>query len=303
MPDFPARLSRTDTDSMARNLFVVIHGALIGLMCLASPAGAGSQDACGLSGDVVSRVTGMLSSAETSAYRGTLLVEYAGNREFVAVEGTGSSGLITFRHLNRSADAAPETRAISGLPWVGLCELASYYGFASDPGQPVAGRQTYRLTIRPKDTLRLGYVMDVDQATHVPLRIVTLTSEGQLLERFEFAEFAALEQTLEPQEGIPVLKVTQGPHRLASLPPGFSVISSGHDPVEHWVLSDGLATLSIYVEPRPDKLSPGEGFVVTGATLAYTRGSFDRQLITVVGEVPLTTARLVAESVRPFGGQ
>ncbi len=288
---------------MARNLFVVIHGALIGLMCLASPAGAESQDACGLSGEVVSRVTGMLSSAETSAYRGTLLVEYAGNREFVAVEGTGSSGLITFRHLNRSADAAPETRAISRLPQVGLCELASYYGFASDPGQPVAGRQTYRLTIRPKDTLRLGYVMDVDQATHVPLRIVTLTSEGQLLERFEFAEFAALEQTLEPQEGIPVLKVTQGPHRLASLPPGFSVISSGHDPVEHWVLSDGLATLSIYVEPRPDKLSPGEGFVVTGATLAYTRGSFDRQLITVVGEVPLTTARLVAESVRPFGGQ
>ena len=288
---------------MARLLSVVVHGALIGFMCLASPAGAESQDACGLSGDVVSRVTGMLSAAETSAYRGTLLVEYAGNREFVAVEGTGSSGLITFRHLNRSADAAPETGAISRLPRVGLCELAAYYGFASDPGQPVAGRQTYRLTVRPKDTLRLGYVMDVDQATHVPLRVVTLTSEGQLLERFEFAEFAALEKTPELQEATPVLKVKQGPHRLASLPPGFSIIASGHDPVEHWVLSDGLAALSIYIEPRPDKLSPGEGVVVTGATLAYTRGSFDRQLITVVGEVPLTTARLVAESVRPFGGQ
>jgi len=159
------------------------------------------------------------------------------------------------------------------------------------------------LTVRPKDTLRLGYVMDVDQATHVPLRVVTLTSEGQLLERFEFAEFAALEQTPELQEATPVLKVKQGPHRLASLPPGFSIIASGHDPVEHWVLSDGLAALSIYIEPRPEKLSPGEGVVVTGATLAYTRGSFDRQLITVVGEVPLTTARLVAESVRPFGGQ
>jgi len=288
---------------MTRILSVVIHGALVGLMCLASPAGAESQDACGFPGDVVSRVTGMLSSAETAAYRGTLLVEYAGNREFVAVEGAGSSGPITFRHLNRSADAAPETGAISRLPRVGLCDLASYYGFASDPGQPVAGRQTYRLTVRPKDTMRLGYVMDVDQATHVPLRVVTLTSEGQLLERFEFAEFVALDQALEPQEAKPVVKVKQGPHRLASLPPGFSVVSSGHDPIEHWVLSDGLAALSIYIEPRPDKLSPGEGVVVTGATLAYTRGIFDRQLITVVGEVPLTTARLVAESVRPFDGQ
>ena len=47
---------------------------------------------------------------------------------------------------------------------------------------------------------------------------------------------------------------------------------------------------------------PGEGAVQHGSTVSYTRGISMRGqkvLVTVLGEIPLTTARLVADAVRP----
>ena len=167
-----------------------------------------------------------------------------------------------------------------------------------DSGQTVAGRDTYRLSVRPKDTLRLGYVMDVDRATDVPLRVVTLTPEGQMIERFEFAEFKPVATIPGSASEQQIVQESSMRFSLSALPPGFRVVSSSVTPVEHWLLSDGLAAMSVYVEPRSQGVKPGEGVVVRGATLTYTKGTLEQALVTVVGEVPVTTARLVAEAVR-----
>ena len=71
-----------------------------------------------------------------------------------------------------------------------------------------------------------------------------------------------------------------------------------------FVVSDGLATASIFVEPLPAGAPPGEGAVIEGATLTYTRGvtgAEGRLLISVLGEIPVVTARMLADAVRPPG--
>jgi negative regulator of sigma E activity len=71
-------------------------------------------------------------------------------------------------------------------------------------------------------------------------------------------------------------------------------------------VSDGIAAATVVFEPLPDDLLPGEGAVRHGATLTYSRGSVvsgTGVLVTVIGEVPLPAARLIAEAVRVVPGR
>ena len=68
--------------------------------------------------------------------------------------------------------------------------------------------------------------------------------------------------------------------------------------VDHIALSDGIATVSIFVEPVFDKSSPPiPGFYSGhGAINVYIRTIGDRK-ITTVGEVPLETVREIGDAV------
>jgi sigma-E factor negative regulatory protein RseB len=58
---------------------------------------------------------------------------------------------------------------------------------------------------------------------------------------------------------------------------------------------------SVFLEQLPRELRPGEGLTRLGSSLSYTRGMHlaDRPvLVTVIGEVPVNTARMVADSIR-----
>ena len=54
------------------------------------------------------------------------------------------------------------------------------------------------------------------------------------------------------------------------------------------------------MESLSQDITPGEGVVRSGGTISYTRGmhlSGIPVLVTVIGEVPLNTARMVADSI------
>jgi len=265
----------------------------------AGPA-ASSNATCGLAIDVQTRLDQVLAAADTAAYTGTLLIEYNNDREFIGVNSADDSGRGSFLRLSREANGNPETVSPMTPIARSACALAPFYGFNIERGQVVAGREAYRLTVRPKDTLRLGYVMDIDSEYHLPLRVVTATPDGQVLERFEFADIQFQNATQAPTYSVEPEPIH---YTFAALPPGFTVIGEGEitraaAPVEFLVVSDGLASVSVFVEPRPRSLANGEGVVLRGATIAYSRGTSDDHLITVLGEVPVTTARLLADAVR-----
>jgi len=256
---------------------------------------------CSVSDDIQLQVNRMLGAASRIDYRGTLLVEYGKDREFIAVNSAQAQGEASLLRLNKASAQAVETVRILPMDPHSACSLSPFYAFSVDMEQRVAGRSTVRLAVRPRDTLRLGYAMDIDAQTGVPLRVVTVTPEGQVLERFEFAQF----EVLGPAQQVIVEKSTVGApdFTFAALPPGFQVVAEGNEPTPHRVLSDGLASVSVFIEHQPQALSAGEGVALRGSTLAYTRGTPDHHLITVMGEVPITTARLLADAVRTPNNQ
>ena len=88
------------------------------------------------------------------------------------------------------------------------------------------------------------------------------------------------------------------------LPDGFSLKVSrsqasdgGIGSEEHLVYTDGLASVSVFMKPLPSGGKPSRGFAALGGSNAFSTTVEDYQ-VTVVGEVPADTLRMIAESMR-----
>jgi sigma-E factor negative regulatory protein RseB len=79
------------------------------------------------------------------------------------------------------------------------------------------------------------------------------------------------------------------------------------DPVDHLVFTDGLASVSVFVEVRPQQpsASPGEAPVDESANVGSSSAFstvIDGHKVTAVGEVPPATVRFIANSVQAGPG-
>lgn len=194
------------------------------------------------------------------------------------------------------------------------CGLAEYYRFQVGDGDRIAGRQAVRIGIQPRDMYRYGYVLELDRETGLLLRISTLGRGDQILERFQFADLHYGE-SLTPQRHVDTVHPARHPHPdsvdegaaqtapwlVNWLPRGFTPTDSAAAVSARRTYTDGLAVFSVFLEQLPREMRPGEGVARQGSTTSYTRGmslAGNPVLVTIVGEVPLNTARMVADSVR-----
>jgi sigma-E factor negative regulatory protein RseB len=90
------------------------------------------------------------------------------------------------------------------------------------------------------------------------------------------------------------------------MPAGFKLIRSDqvshHSqqvPAYHMIYSDGMASVSVFVEQRVEDDSGMAGLSNMGAVNAYSV-YLDDVYITAIGEVPADTVRMIAESVEPI---
>jgi len=104
--------------------------------------------------------------------------------------------------------------------------------------------------------------------------------------------------------GAPGEAADGGDWTAAWLPPGFMLTQRSHHPmpsdavdVEHLVFTDGLATVSVYVEPESPGKEPLTGHSSMGAVNAHGSRSGDYR-ITVVGEVPRATVERIGTSMQ-----
>jgi sigma-E factor negative regulatory protein RseB len=94
------------------------------------------------------------------------------------------------------------------------------------------------------------------------------------------------------------------------LPPGFrmtvrsaQLLPGAHDPVAHLVFTDGLASVSVFVESgfaAPADQQTVAGVANVGSASAFTT-VIDGHKVTAVGEVPPNTVRFIATSVTKSG--
>ena len=197
-------------------------------------------------------------------------------------------------------------------------ELASYYNFHMLGDARVADRLAKVVAIVPKDGYRYGYRIYLDQKNALPLKTDMLNAEGDAVSQIMFtriqvdpaikdkAEFAmeGKENYAWIQQKSARLMQKNAPRRwsFAKLPGGFNITihttkskKQGNSAVDHFVLSDGLASLSVYVEKTEDEGLRGNTRI--GAVNAFG-SEFDGHQVTVVGEVPAITVEKVADAIQ-----
>lgn len=200
-------------------------------------------------------------------------------------------------------------------------ELDRYYTFAYLGPDRVAERDTRIIEVRPKDRYRYGFKLWLDEETAMPLRSIVTAEQGRAVERVHFTDISfpasISDDELEPDiaiegftrhvsnaEGDPVNESETARWEAGDLPDGFSLTVSrseasdgGVGGEEHLVYTDGLASVSVFMKPLAAGGKPSRGFAALGGSNAFSTTVEDYQ-VTVVGEVPADTLRMIAESMR-----
>lgn len=178
----------------------------------------------------------------------------------------------------------------------------------------VAARDCQVVDLQPKDQWRYGYRLWLDHETGLPLRIALLGEAGRPLEQMAFTDLRTSKPALadlrpSTTEGLrriqnlKVNRVAGDPRwRIASPPPGFS-LRGGRRLGESVQLlySDGLASVSIYIEPVPGSRR-GETSVRRGAVNIHTLVGNGRRVV-AIGKVPAATVAYFARHAAPAEGE
>ena len=210
-----------------------------------------------------------------------------------------------------------------------------YYQLEPLPDGRVLGRAVHGVAVSPRDQFRFGYRLWLDEKTGMPLKTQLCDSSGRVIEQIQFAHLempdsipdSALVPSM-PLAGMTIVRhgardespASAASFRVTDLPPGFHLTMAGArvlggsgDPVMHMVYSDGLATVSVFVEPAfeapatrasvSDAAAPvpvevmHESLARVGSGFAFSTVVQGHQ-VTAVGEVPSQTVEFIAHSVR-----
>lgn len=199
-------------------------------------------------------------------------------------------------------------------------KISDYYLFTTDGQDRVAGRPAWVVNIRPKDVYRYGYELWIDKASKLLLKSELKNKSGFPLEQIMFTNIK-LYQNIPAQLLKPTISgkgytwyhqatseerkddKSASAWRVTWMPQGFvlktyerQVIKSSHRPLDHMVFTDGLASVSIFIEKMPDRPDVSIGPTRMGGVNAFARYDNGYQ-VTAVGEVPLATVQRMANSV------
>jgi sigma-E factor negative regulatory protein RseB len=201
---------------------------------------------------------------------------------------------------------------------------ARHYRLTIASGGKLLGRETRIVTVRPEDAYRYGYRLWLDRVTAIPLKVQVAGDEGVVVEQLLFSDIKLPDRipasavrpsrTIDsftwrrtsPADGeAPAAAVGSAAWQATALPPGFSLRAARYsragpagEPLDQLVYSDGLATVSAFIEAGVAVAERAQGPSGVGASNAYTTVSGD-YLVTAVGEVPVRTVETIARSVRP----
>ena len=220
---------------------------------------------------------------------------------------------------------------LGGFPAVNQ-QTAAFYDIQEVARTRLNRRDTRVITVSPKDEFRYGYRLWIDETTAMPLKTQLCDGRGKVIEQIVFASL-----TLSPRipdsafkpdvstEGFQWLRNDSPPAKESpenaslvwnalKLPPGFKMAArsaqmmpGSTDPVSHLVFSDGLASVSVFVEmdtkttsESPEEEEAAEESSRVGSSSVYSTVMGGRK-VTAVGEVPPATVRSIASSFSSQG--
>lgn len=213
-------------------------------------------------------------------------------------------------------------RQFPGLLPEHLSGIAENYVVRKGETDRVAGNECQVIVLEAKDNLRYGHRFCVDVASGLLLRARVYGDKNEMIESFAFTQLvlgnAVTKDMLKSQYAnksrdwrVDRSALERGEGALDSgwtvknQPPGFRkvtelrrAIPGRPATVSQLVYSDGLAAISVFIEPMPKSPLMTGPLAYQGAVNVYVKSQAD-QMLTVVGETPARTVRQVAESLTP----
>lgn len=196
--------------------------------------------------------------------------------------------------------------------------LTEYYDISMDGGsERVAGCDCDIVSLEPRDAHRYGHVLCVDTKSHLLLKAQTISTQNEVIDQVAFVSLTLGEDSanerITPGWDTAKWKTVEMPMTAVDLnekgwriprPPGFDIMTQvsrplrAADHVSQLVLSDGLAAISVFVEPFDTSRHAvlDQGGVHRGALSVFRKRIGDYWL-TVLGQVPADTLRDIAEHV------
>jgi sigma-E factor negative regulatory protein RseB len=194
--------------------------------------------------------------------------------------------------------------------------LSEHYVITLGPMRRIAGFDCQAIVLTPKDDLRYGYRMWADARTGMLLKAQTFDRDGHTMEQFAFTHLEignVPRERLRPprsaqgwrveQAGVAPADLSQSGWRVSVELPGFRKIVEirrmlrDTQPVGQMVYSDGLAAVSVFIEPMPGHAEPARFAISsTGADNLYPP-EVATHLLTVVGEAPPASEQRIGNPV------
>lgn len=261
-----------------------------------------------------------------------------GTQQMERVESLTGTPRSTFRRNDHVVTFLPESRLartekreslgmFPGLLKASETSIPEFYSAQVIGAERVAGFDADIVQLAPRDNLRFGYRIWSEKKTGLVVKLQTLDGEGQVLEQAAFSELQLdapvkmdkLAQLMANTEGYTVQKVD--PVKTSAEAEGWVLRNpvAGFRPVTcykrpmapqapgegtvQWIFSDGLASVSLFVEAYDRRRHPKEVMLSMGATQTLTRRLGDKGekggdwWLTAVGEVPPQTLKAFAQSL------
>ncbi len=183
----------------------------------------------------------------------------------------------------------------------------------------VGGRDGVVVQLAPRDRYRYGYRFSVDREYGLLLKSVMLNEHNEIVEQVAFSQLTLMPSTgmdwfrpnvergkdyvMQAEPTVTPAQVDGEGWTIARLPPGYVKVEQvmrnmpgKRLPVNQLIFSDGIASVSLFIEAIDKGVSPKSGHLLQGATNIYANAIEGYQVI-VVGDVPEVVVRQIGDAV------
>lgn len=245
-------------------------------------------------------------------------------REFIRT-GSSLACYLPDKHIVLVERTPAKVSLLGGFPAIDA-RTARFYDIKEVARMRFNSHATHLITVMPRDQYRYGYRLWIDDSTAMPLKTQLCDARGDVIEQIVFANLRIRahipDSAFRPgisTTGFRWLRNDSGALKQDAshkgtvwnadhLPPGFHMTARAAQTmpgspgsVDHLVFSDGLASVSVFVETHVETNSSGHAPVMesarVGSSYAFST-VVDGHKVTAVGEVPPETVRFIADSVK-----
>jgi sigma-E factor negative regulatory protein RseB len=199
-------------------------------------------------------------------------------------------------------------------------QIGASYKVELGKTERVLGYDCQWIKLQPRDNLRFAQRLCAEVGTGLIVRAKAMNADNKVVEQYTFTELRLGNQvgradaksifqarvkrwTTDAQPRDEAAKAADTGWKVGQLPTGFRKVAElkrafpGRDqPVSQLIFTDGIASLSVFVEANPAPGRTPETSSEDGTTAFYAR-PMGGHLVTVLGEVPLAAARQVGLGV------